>query len=143
MGRLFNTGSGTDKGFGEVGNWERDAEIVAGFIQFDPFKMAPTVAAPSFDGKGESLANYAQDAELWSRATNLDAPARAPAPVLQMGPAARDVCTDVGGDQSLGRDGILESCKCCAIISRRPRSIRLSTVWCVFSASNAPPELRE
>ena len=40
-------------------------------------KVIPTVAAPSLDGKDESSSNYAQEAELWRRATNFDVAERA------------------------------------------------------------------
>ena len=69
-----------------------------------PVKMTPKVAAPSFDGKRESPSNFAQEAEFWSRAANLNATNRAPAFVLHMAPAARATCMAVASDQLLGPD---------------------------------------
>ena len=66
--------------------------------------MMPTVAALSFDGKGEPSAYYAQEVELWPRAKNLGVTRRATAIVLHMEPAVRDARTTVVGDRLLGQD---------------------------------------
>ena len=68
-------------------------------------KMAPTVAAPYLDGRGDPPANCAEKVELRSRVTNLDVTKSAPALVLQMGPVARDVCVAAGSEQLSDLDG--------------------------------------
>ena len=51
------------------------------------------VNTPLCCGEGESFANYAQEVELWDRATNLD-------------PVAREVRTAVGDGQLYQPDGV-------------------------------------
>ena len=101
-GRLFTTGSGTDKGFGKVGLTEWACgptrvllfpEFASGLISQFSVGMAPTIAAPSPAAKGESSANFAQSKEVRIRVTNLDVTGGTPSLVLRMDPVACDVCT--------------------------------------------------
>ena len=60
--------------------------------------MPPSVAGPSFDGKGESFSNYAQQVKLRSRVANLGASKQAPALVLRADPITGDVRVAQGSD---------------------------------------------
>ena len=64
----------------------------------------PTVAAPVFAGKGECIAKYFQEVELWTRVTTLDPTKRASALVLQTHPVPRGVCIARGNEQLSDRD---------------------------------------
>ena len=66
-----------------------------------PVEMAPTAAAPFFDGKMESFADCSQGAELLTRVTNLDPTRRALPPVLHTDAAAREYCMAAGNNQLL------------------------------------------
>ena len=69
--------------------------------------MIPTVAIPPFSGKGESLANYAQEAQFRSRVTNWGLTKRPSAKVLRMGPLAPDVFLAVGNDRLWEPAGVM------------------------------------
>ena len=59
--------------------------------------MQPSENAIHFEGKGESVANYSQEVELWCTVTNSDFAKRASALFLNMGVIAREVSG--GGEQ--------------------------------------------
>ena len=61
--------------------------------------MMPSIAAPSFDRKGESFPGYAMEVDLRSKVTNMEAGERASAPVLRMESTARDVRMAMGNNK--------------------------------------------
>ena len=67
----------------------------------------PAVAVPSLDGKGESLANFAQEVELWIRETNMDVTQSASALDLHMDPVGRDVRIAVSSEKLSKPDGAI------------------------------------
>ena len=68
--------------------------------------MIPTVNVPFFDGKGETLSNYAQGVDLRNRATNLDPITRVSALILQMYPVSREVCMAAARNRIMDPDSV-------------------------------------
>ena len=66
--------------------------------------MAPSIAAPPCDGRGDSFAGYAMEVEPWGKATNLGGFTFAAASVLQIDPITRDVYMAAGSGRLLGPD---------------------------------------
>ena len=58
--------------------------------------------------RAKPFANYAQEVGLRCQKTNVDPLKRAPALILNIGPAAREVCMAAGSDEMMGPEGAME-----------------------------------
>ena len=79
---------------------------VAYFCIYIITQMLPPVSAPSFDRKGESSANYAQQVALWREVTNLGPAKRASALILHLDTVARNVCVAAESDAIMVHEGV-------------------------------------
>ena len=79
-----------------------------------------TTTASFFNGKGETLLNYAEEVDLWGRVANPEPIRRASALVLHMDPVAREVCMGAGNDRIMALEGAQRpSCNSSMILSPR------------------------